>query len=150
MLLHIGNAATHWTTVNPWVVALGILLFVALTALIWRPRPTRRMLRRIGPPAVAFVVALAVLPSVLPFDHLLPATSTHAAEHAASDVHVSHCHVSPGSCADAPVGAGVGQFLTSDPLLVTPALTLVAILLASSVLTGIGTRPLTRPPLSAS
>lgn len=149
MLLHIGNAAARWTTVNPWVVALGILLFVAVAVLIWRPLPTRSLVRRIGSPAVAVVVALAVLPSVLPYDHLLPASSSHAAEHAASDVHASHCHVSPGSCADAPLAAGEGQFLASDPLLITPALILLGILLAVPVLAGITTRPLIPPPLLA-
>ena len=71
MLLHIGNTAARWTTVNPWIVALGILLFLAISALIWRPLSARRLVRRIGPPTVAVVVALAVLPSVLPYDHLL-------------------------------------------------------------------------------
>ena len=150
VLLHIGNTAARWTTVNPWIVALGVLLFVAAAALIWRPLSGRRLLRRIGPPTLALAVALAVLPSILPYDHLLPPVAGHAAEHAASNVHASHCHVTPGSCADAPVTAGAGQFLASDPLLVTPVLTLVAIMLAIPALAGITMRPLTRPPLVAS
>jgi hypothetical protein len=149
VLLHIGNTAARWTTVNPWIVVIGILLFVATAALIWRPLAGRSLVRRIGPPALALAVALAVLPSVLPYDHLLPASS-HAAAHADSQVHSAHCHVAPGSCADAPLSAGAGQFLTTEPLLVTPVLTLIAIVMALPALAGITTRPLIRPPLATS
>jgi hypothetical protein len=93
-------------------------------------------------------VAFAVLPSVVPYDHLLPAAS-HAAEHGASEVHTTHCHVAPGSCADAPVTAGLGQYLASDPLIVAPALILIAMVLAMPVLAGVSMRPPTPPPLAA-
>lgn len=149
MLLHIGNTAARWTTVNPWVVALGLLLFMAVACLVWRPRCVNRFARRAARPAMAAVVALAILPSILPFDHLLPAPASHAAEHGAAAIHASHCHVSPGSCADAPVAAGLGQFLATDPLLVVPALLLSAIILTIPLMAGVTTTPLTRPPLAS-
>jgi hypothetical protein len=147
VLLHIGNTAARWTTVNPWVVGVGVVVFLAVAYAIWRPFTMHRLARRLGRPAITLVVAIAVLPAVLPYDHLLPAPASHAAEHAASEVHAAHCHVAPGSCADAPVSAGLGQFLATDPLLLTPALVLIAILLAIPLLAGITMRPITRPPL---
>ena len=62
-------------------------------------------------------------------------------------VHVSHCHVSPGTCSDAPVTAGPGQLLHSQPLLVIPSLLAVMLIAAATVLTGLVLKPEIRPPL---
>jgi hypothetical protein len=149
VLLHIGNTAASWTTVNPWVVTVGLFLFLALTYAIWRPRLVHRVGRRVARPVAIVALSLAVLPSVLPFDHILPATSPEAVASSTSAVHADHCHVGPGACADAPLAAGLGQFLAADPLVVTPALTLIAVLLIIPALAGVTMRPLTRPPLPA-
>ena len=62
----------------------------------------------------------------------------------------AHCHTDAGSCSDAPVGSGGGQFLTSEPLLTQPVLLSVLILLTAPLLVGISRRPLVRPPLAFS
>ncbi|HXK32938.1 MAG TPA: hypothetical protein VNM91_02860, partial [Dehalococcoidia bacterium] len=80
---------------------------------------------------------------VFPYDHVGPIDAGGDAQ-----AHAAHCHVTPGSCADAPVSAGPGQFVFSDALLVVPALALVAIVVASATLVGRVPRPAPRPPLA--
>jgi len=149
MLLHIGDTAQNWTTVDPRVAAAGLAAFLAAAAAIWRPlrslRVPRPQLRRVATVLAALVVFAAILPSVLPYDHLVP--PAHAAGH--DDVHAAHCHISPGSCSDAPVSAGAGQFLSSEPLIVVPVLFAVLIVVTAPVLAGASPRPDLRPPLLA-
>ena len=59
------------------------------------------------------LVFFAVLPSVVPYDHLLPGLH-HDQSIASEAVHETHCHLTPGSCADAPVAAGPGQLMCSS------------------------------------
>ena len=62
-----------------------------------------RLLRAPATRAVmASLVFFAVLPSVVPYDHLLPGLH-HDDSAAAEEAHSTHCHVTPGSCADAPL-----------------------------------------------
>jgi hypothetical protein len=91
--------------------------------------------------------ALALLPAVLPVDHLLPDVA-HAAEEAhAEGVHASHCHESPANCADAPVTSGPGQMLDGGLLIPQPALSLAMVLLAAvPILRSVARRPDLRPP----
>jgi hypothetical protein len=147
MLLHIGDTATA-ATFDPWLAVAGVLALLAATLWIWRrSKLVRRAARAAARGSVALVVAAAVLPSILPFDHLgLPRLSEVGGETA----HAAHCHLAPGSCSDAPVPAGLGQFLNSESPVVIPALTVIAILLLIPLLTGITTRPEIRPPLVAS
>jgi hypothetical protein len=145
MLLHIGDAA-RWTTVDPLLVVGAGLGFLAALAAVWSPTFRGRRFRRALARGVMLAAMLvAILPSVLPYDHLFPADV-----HAGSDeTHAAHCHTAPGSCSDAPLPAGSGQFLMSDPLVAVPVLTSFAILLVIPLLAGISTRPGLRPPLSA-
>ncbi len=149
MLLHIANNTTRWTTLDPWVIALGLLAFAALVGVIWSPRrgrriPLRRPLRRAASISIRLAVFAALLPSVLPYDHILP---TAQADND-SAMHAAHCHDSPGSCSDAPVSAGAGQFLASEPLLVAPALVVMLMLVTAPLLRGIARRPEVRPPMA--
>ena len=146
MLLHIGDPQS-WTTIDPLLVVAGVAAFVAAGLYVWAPTVRKRAFRR-RLARVAMVVAMlvAILPSVIPYDHLLP-TSGHAGT---DETHAAHCHTAPGSCSDAPVSSGAGQFLMSDPLVAVPALTTLAILLAIPFLAGISTRPTLRPPMHAS
>ncbi len=107
------------------------------------PRLRRRVRRRLAITTVSALAVLAVLPSVLPYDHLLPATHADGA----AAVHASHCHDTPSSCADAPVTSGPGQILDSAPLLIAPALLAVLLLATAPMLVGITRRPILRPPL---
>jgi hypothetical protein len=87
---------------------------------------------------------LAVLPSVIAYDHILP-RDTPGGERAA--VHAAHCHDSPGSCADAPITSGPGQMLDAAPLVAAPAMLSILLLTITPVLIGVTRRPYLRPPL---
>lgn len=102
----------------------------------------RRAAMRLAAIAVWALALMAIVPSILPYDHLFVAAED---EHTA--FHASHCHDTPGSCADAPVTAGPGQMLSAEPLL--PAMPLVAtlLILAVPLLYGITSRPEVRPPM---
>jgi hypothetical protein len=152
VLLRIGNTATSWATIDPWVGALGVLSFLAAATLVWSPahphqlrfpRPLRPATRL----AIQLTVFAALLPSVLPYDHLLPTTAAAATDN--QSVHTAHCHGSPGTCSDAPVSSGAGQFLAAEPLIVTPALVVMLLLFTTPLLRGVTTRPEVRPPLRA-
>ena len=153
ILLHIAQTAVQITAVDPAVLVAAGLVFAAVAISIWLPAPAmsfrtlrrRRGRRRIASAAVTALVFLALLPSVVPYDHLFPHDAPAAAE--TDSVHVSHCHVSPGTCSDAPVTAGPGQLLLSEPLVLAPAMLVVLIATAATVLIGISFRPETRPPL---
>lgn len=154
-LLHITQTAVDVTTVDPMLVAAAFAALAVATAAIWRPRPgtplrafiSRRSRRRaVSLLATAFVF-FALLPSVLPYDHLLG--HSHASGEDES-VHAAHCHISPGTCSDAPVSSGPGQLLMSAPLVVTPAMLAVLIAATATVLVGISFRPEIRPPLPLS
>ncbi len=125
---------------------------MALTALAVRlPRPALRALasrhgrRRFSRGMATVLVFLALLPSVVPYDHLF-AQDTHAAGESDA-VHATHCHVSPGTCSDAPVSSGPGQLLLSEPLILAPAMLAILITATATVLVGISFRPEIRPPL---
>lgn len=149
-VLHIGQTAREFTTVDPIAVALGLCVFLAVAVAIWRPMrlriPSRHRLR-LARGVVAVAVAAAVLPSVLPFDHLHAAPTTDPAMTSAQ-VHDDHCHTAPGSCSDAPVPSGPGQFLNGEPLASVPVLATTVIFLVAATLVGITIRPGLRPPLA--
>ena len=113
VLLHIAQTAVRVTTVDPDILA-GAAASLTLAAIaIWLPRSRfslgmlrHRCHRRRAAGAVATVLLfLALLPSVVPYDHLI-ARNTHAESEEAAPTHASHCHVNPGTCSDAPVTAG--------------------------------------------
>jgi hypothetical protein len=106
-------------------------------------RMRRRAQRRLVVAAISALALLAVLPSVVPYDHLLPATH----DDGAAAVHASHCHDTPSSCADAPVTSGPGQIIDSAPLLIAPAMLSVLLFAVTPMLIGITRRPILRPPL---
>lgn len=148
MLLHIGNTAANWTTLDPWVLAVGILAFMGAATVVWSPAQPRQLriprpLKSVARVAIHMAVFAALLPSVLPYDHLVPVA--HADDH--PEIHAAHCHESPGSCSDAPVSSGAGQFLATEPLLVVPALVVMVLLLAAPMLRGVTRQPEVRPPL---
>jgi hypothetical protein len=153
-LLHIAPTAVRVTSVDHAVLVAAALLFAAAAIAIWVPgipvslrmlarRPARR---RAASAAATALVFLALLPSVVPYDHLYTRDAHAASESEA--IHVSHCHVSPGTCSDAPVTAGPGQLLLSEPLVLAPAMLTVFIAATVTVLIGISFRPETRPPLA--
>ena len=146
-LLHVVQAATHVTTVDPAVLALALLSFAAVMAWLWAPRPLslRRAARSRTMRAVAAVLFFfAVLPAVLPYEHLLP--GAHDDGPGAESIHAAHCHIAPGSCSDVPLASGAGQFLVTEPLVVVPAMLTVLIALTMPAMRGITLRPDTRPP----
>lgn len=148
-LLHVVQSVGTVTTVDWRVVALAVAAFAAWLALQLRPwRASRRARRRTAAIAVSTLVALAIIPSILPYDHLFTNVDAHHGSQAA-EVHASHCHDTPGSCADAPVTAGPGQMLASGPLMPLPALLSVLLVLATPLLAGTTLRPEIRPPLRA-
>lgn len=156
ILLHIGQAAVQVTTLEPAILgaAFGVLALAAVA--IWCPRSvftlpalrTRRNRRRAAGAVATALVFLALLPSVVPYDHLFAHEAHAGAEDA--QVHVSHCHVTPGTCSDAPVTAGPGQLLLGDALIVEPAMLATLLTAVAAVLVGISFRPELRPPLSLS
>jgi hypothetical protein len=154
-LLHVTQTIVNVTTVDPMVVAVALAVLAVATAAIWLPRPGTPLRafisRRSRSHAVSLVatafVFFALLPSVVPYDHLFG--DTHASVEEES-VHASHCHISPGTCSDAPVSSGPGQLLMSAPLVVTPAMLAVLITATATVLVGISFRPEIRPPLPLS
>jgi hypothetical protein len=150
-LLHALDAAATVTTVDWWVVGLGALALAVAVTLIWRidRRIGRRGRRRALHGAAAAVAALALLPSLFPYDHVIAVSADHGHGDAAM-VHASHCHGSPESCADAPVTAGPGQLLGSGELLVPVALVAMVLLLPVAVMRGVTRRPPTPPPLGLS
>ncbi len=154
VLLHIARTAVQITTVDPAVLFAAAAAFAVAATTIWLPRSTLSIRslryrgggRRIASAIAAALVFFALLPSVVPYDHLF----AHDA-HAPGDgdaVHVSHCHINPGTCSDAPVTAGPGQLLMSEPLVLVPAMLAVLIAATIAVLVGISSRPETPPPLS--
>lgn len=152
LLLHIAQTTVQVTAVDPAVLLAAGLVFAAAAFAIWAPASPmsfrtmrhRRGRRRIASAAISVLVFLALLPSVVPYDHLFGPDAHGAA--AESAVHVSHCHVSPGTCSDAPITAGPGQFILSEPLVLAPAMLAVLIAATVTVLVGIALRPETRPP----
>jgi hypothetical protein len=106
----------------------------------WTSAPRRR--RKIVLRCAGVLTALALVPAVVPYDHLLP--SSHIEELAA---HAAHCHESPAACADAPVTSGPGQMIDSAPLLAEPGMLAVLLLTATPLLVGLTRRPVLRPPV---
>jgi len=149
-LLHIVQSAARVDSVDPSIVALAAAILLLAVLYIWTPQPmslgrlTRSPAMRVTLSALVF---FAVLPSVVPYDHLIPGIhDDHSlAEEAA---HSTHCHITPGSCADAPIPAGPNQLIFNSPLIVTPALLSILLAVTLPVLTGISVKPDTRPPLA--
>lgn len=153
ILLHIAQTAAQVSAVDPAALVAAAAAFTVAAIAIWLPCSplsvrtlrSRRGRRRVASVTASALVFLALLPSVVPYDHLF----VHDAHAATIDesVHASHCHVSPGTCSDAPVSSGPGQLLMSAPLVVMPAMLAVLITATATVLVGISFRPETPPPL---
>ncbi len=144
-LLHTVAAATA-ATVDPAVLLPALVVFAVVLIWLCSPRMTSSRFTRATALRLTMssLVFFAVLPSVVPYDHLLP--GGHVDNPAEDAIHAQHCHGSPASCADAPIAAGPGQLIFSDPLVVAPALFTVLIALTTPALSGISIRPPTRPP----
>ncbi len=135
-------------TLDARLIGLAALASIVGVGWIWFPDQARALRRRIARAGVArslamLMLLLAVLPSVVPYDHLFGHVDMGPAETA---VHAAHCHGSPGSCADAPVTAGPGQLLMSDPLLISPALLTTAVQIPTATLAGRSVPPDLLPP----
>ncbi len=128
------------------VAVAGALAFALAAALIWRPAALARasLWRRIARRTAVVLTVLALLPAVVPYDHLLP--GLHIDDKGDEAVHASHCHVSPGSCSDVPLASGFGEFVFNEPLVTIPAMLAVALFAAAQVLRGTTPRPEVRPP----
>ena len=120
------------------IASFGML--VGIQAL--RHRATRRRATLV---AAGLLTLLAIVPSVVPYDHLWQQTG-HASEHAG--VHAAHCHDSPASCSVAPVTSGPGQIIGADPLIIVPAMLALLLLATIAPLSSISRRPEIRPPLA--
>ena len=149
-LLHIVQSAARVEAVDPAFVALAVLTLLAAAFYIWTPRTlslgclTRSPLMRV---TLSTLIFFAVLPSVAPYDHLVPGLMHADISLGEEAAHSTHCHVSPGSCADAPIPAGPNQLIYNAPLIITPALLSILLAFTLPVLTGISIKPDTRPPL---
>src|SRR3990172_6238038 len=101
-LLHAAQASLATSSLDARVATGAVLAFAVVMAVMWRPAPPGRamlvrmtMWRRIAPRIAIVMTALALLPAVLPYDHLLP--GLHVEDRAGEALHASHCHVAPGS-----------------------------------------------------
>lgn len=154
VLLHIGQTAVQVTMLDPAILASALLALALAAVSIWIPRSVlslpalrrRRNRRRAAGVAATALVFLALLPSVVPYDHLFTHDAHTDAEEASA--HVSHCHITPDTCSDAPVTAGPSQLLLGDALIVEPAMLTTLVATTTAVLVGITFRPDIRPPLS--
>lgn len=152
-LLHVAGTAAQRTvglTLDGRVLTVAMLLFAIAAVIVWRApiagavralahRRVRRRVVWVGATVLAF---FAMLPAVVPYDHILA-----EAGDAHEGAHASHCHEAPGECADAPVAAGFGQLMASDSLLVVPSLILVLLIFPSLALQGVSRRPDVPVPL---
>jgi hypothetical protein len=143
-LLHAAQAAVgDGPPAVLWLVCfVSALIAGALAGLLsagYAPAPRTR--RKIALRAAAVLTALAVVPAVVPYDHMLPEQVGAAMSHA------EHCHESPAACADAPVTSGPGQMIDSAPLLAEPGMLAVLLLTATPLLVGLTRRPALRPPM---
>jgi hypothetical protein len=149
-LLHVAETVVRVTVLDGRVLCIGVLLLVAATAAIWWPRHNgrvsfrRRHLRRVARAGVLALAFFAVLPSVLPYDHLI--AQPHAGH---EDSHALHCHGAPGECADAPIPAGPGQMIASEALVAVPAMLSLILVVTILPLVGLTRRPELRPPLAS-
>jgi hypothetical protein len=146
--LHISDAVPA-TSVDWDVVAVAALMAVSALILIWRPAvplprfaPTRRgtLARRFG----GILMALALVPAVLPFDHLWGPDGALSPGELAS--HASHCHVSPATCSDSPATGAALQALTNDALIVEPGFLPTELFTDPQLVHGRTISPLTPPP----
>lgn len=151
-ILHAAQSAAELTIVDRSVLATTAAGMVPATLAIWRPKrwsslnplKSLRARRRFVSAFGGIMVLVAVVPLAAPVDHIfLP----HAESAAHDEVHTSHCHNSPGSCSDLPLVSGPGQFLSTEPLIVTPALVAVLLLFAFPMMRGITQRPEVPPPM---
>ena len=146
--LHVVPSTVH--TVDARLALLTGVAAAISFAWIWFPEQVRAGRRRIARAGLARTAAmtlllLAVLPSVVPYDHFFGHVDMGPDE---SAVHAAHCHGSPGSCADAPVTSGPGQLLMSEPLLASPAMLTVRIHTLVVMLAGRAVPPDLRPPIA--
>ena len=146
-LLHVAETMVRVHDLDLRVLVAGVAAFAGTAALIWAPRRRGRIsirrgdVRQAGRGIILALAFLAVLPSVVPYDHL--SASAHT-EH--EDVHAAHCHGTPGTCADAPIPSGPGQMLMGEPLTAVPAMLSLLLLVAVVPLVGLTRRPELRPP----
>jgi hypothetical protein len=147
-LLHVAETVVRATVLDGRILVLGALALAVALVFIWAPRSDGRIVMRerhwrgLARGAALGLALFAVLPSVLPYDHLL--VTAHAGH---EDTHELHCHGAPGSCADAPLPSGPGQMLGADPLIVVPAMLSLALLVVVLPLSSVSRRPELRPPL---
>lgn len=147
-LLHAAQTAIEaGMPVHGWPLIFGAgVAFGAAAAGVPRLLRRARTRRRIVSTAAALLTLLAVLPSVLPYDHMLQSPA-QAAEHSA--VHAAHCHENTAECADAPVTSGPGQLIDAAPLVVAPLMLSILVLINLPALTSLTRRTILRPPMLA-
>jgi predicted permease len=146
-LLHVAEGAASTASLfSIWLLFFGLALAAGAFAGWCSSRLLRgRTRQRIAIFAAGMLTALALVPSAIPYDHLLPGEGP--VEQTA--VHAAHCHESAAGCADAPITSGPGQMIDAAPLLAEPAMLSVLLLTAASILIGVNRRPVLRPPMRA-
>jgi len=147
-VLHAGETVAR-LTVDWRVLAVALVALVVALVIIWRPTRLRAPLhatraRSLARTAVCALALLAVLPSVLPYDHLILDVPAGDAE-----THAQHCH-GAGECSSGGASSVAAPFVEPESLLAAPALTSVLLLLLIAPLTGVTRRPEPRPPAFAS
>jgi hypothetical protein len=149
-LLHVVQTASRATLDAPLVIAAAAV-FAAVCVVLWRPQIASELAHRSGRRRVARAIVsvlafLAVLPAVLPYDHIF---APHDDSAQTSAVHATHCHASPGTCSDVPVTSGPGELLFSTPLLPSVEFTEVLLEEAAPHVKTVAPSPLTPPPRQA-
>jgi hypothetical protein len=157
-LLHVASdTASRAMSVDWRVVAAGAVATLVVCAVAFAPRSPRRWVsgagrmrlsrrtrRRVALLVMQAAVVAAVLPSVLPYDHVLPSPGGGDAGERAT--HELHCHVSPATCSDAPLTSGPGQLVQSDALLVAPHLLTTRVETREPQARGLTIAPVSPPP----
>lgn len=143
---HVEHVARGMVRTKPLLVLRRLVLVtVRLPLRSAGPGMRRRRIEATFHGVMLVLTLLAVLPSIVPYDHLVvEARAGHEGSHS------DHCHGTPGQCADAPIPSGPGQVLTSEPLIAMPAMLSLLVLVLTRALTGITRQPELRPPLRMS
>ena len=148
-MLHVVPTRSGPLTVDPAGVLFACLVFGVVLGVLWRSSIAGLLGNRAGRRRVArgiggALLFLAILPAVVPYDHIL--LPHHDDSGQSSSVHQMHCHDTPGSCSDQPMTSGPGEFLFGSPLIVAPSLVSTLLATADARVTSFAEAPATPPP----
>ena len=150
-LLNAAQSAAKVAHLDRSLLASACAILGSAVTVTWRPQwraaanviRHRGARRRFAAGMMISLMFLAMLPSVLPLDHVV---SRHQESQGHDEVHAAHCHTSPGSCSEMPLQSGPGQFPVRDPLIVAPVLIVILLVMTFPLLFGFRHRPEVPPP----